>query len=104
MNSKIFNHTKHLIIIISFFASFSTYGQRDASKAIGTPYIGVQYGVNWTGGELADRYGLTNALGSHAGYKTKRNWIYGVDGNFFFGMMSKLTVYFRTSAMRMTIL
>ncbi|HLV41098.1 MAG TPA: hypothetical protein VKY37_02375 [Brumimicrobium sp.] len=85
MNSKIFNHTKHLIIIISFFASFSTYGQRDASKAIGTPYIGVQYGVNWTGGELADRYGLTNALGSHAGYKTKRNWIYGIDGNFFFG-------------------
>ncbi|PKR81243.1 hypothetical protein CW751_06560 [Brumimicrobium salinarum] len=59
--------------------------QRDATKAVATPYVSVQYGLNWTGGDLADRYGLTNAIGSHAGYKTKRNWIYGIDGNFFFG-------------------
>ncbi|WP_107038344.1 hypothetical protein [Brumimicrobium mesophilum] len=59
--------------------------QRDVSESIGTPYIGIHYGGNWTGGDLADRYGFTNSLGSHAGYKTKKNWIYGIDGNFFFG-------------------
>lgn len=74
-----------LCIIISSIFAIPTYGQRDVSKKIGTPYIGIQYGLNWTGGDLADRYGLTNAIGSHAGYKTKRNWIYGIDGNFFFG-------------------
>lgn len=83
-NTKLF-HIKQIGLIICFLAYLPLFAQRDVSKAIGTPYVGVQYGLNWTGGDLADRYGLTNALGTHAGYKTKRNWIYGIDGNFFFG-------------------
>lgn len=78
-------HYKLFILAFCILFCFSLFGQRDATKAIGTPYIGIQYGLNWTGGDLAERYGLTNSLGSHAGYKTKRNWIYGIDGNFFFG-------------------
>jgi len=82
--NKLFR-VKGITFIFCVFIVFTSLAQRDATKAIGTPYVGVQYGLNWTGGDLADRYGLTNALGSHAGYKTKGNWIYGVDGNFFFG-------------------
>ena len=85
MDKKSLFHTKYLGLAFCFLMSFFVSGQRDVSKAIGTPYVGIHYGLNWTGGELAERYGLTSALGSHAGYKTKRNWIYGIDGNFFFG-------------------
>lgn len=63
----------------------TVHAQRDVSKPISTPYIGIHYGPNWTGGDLAERYGFTNSLGTHSGYKTERNWIYGVDANFFFG-------------------
>lgn len=78
----------HKIIIGLFFLfiyTFDSYGQRDVSEAIGTPYIGLQYGANWTAGDLAERYGFTNSLGAHAGYKTKKNWIFGIEGNFLFG-------------------
>ncbi len=74
------------VTILCLVLSFSTYSQRDVSKeTIGTPYCGIQYGLNWTGEDLADRYGLTNALGAFAGYKTKRNFIFGLDGNYLFG-------------------
>lgn len=71
------------LFLIGFYSI--TFAQRDVSEAIGTPYVGIQYGMNWTAGDLAERYGFTNAIGIHAGYKTKRNWIYGIDGNFHFG-------------------
>lgn len=61
------------------------WAQRDVSKAVGTPYISIQYGANITGGDLAERYGFTNSIGVYGGYKTKRNWIYALDANFFFG-------------------
>jgi hypothetical protein len=74
-----------LCTFLSLLFVFQLFGQRDVSEKIGTPYISIQYGLNWTGGDLADRYGLTNAIGSHAGYKTKKNWVFGIDGNFLFG-------------------
>lgn len=83
-NIKYYNK-QYSLLLITFLVGLSVHAQRDVSKAIGTPYIGIQYGLNWTGGDLAERYGLTNALGTHAGYKTEKNWIYGIDGNFFFG-------------------
>ncbi len=75
-----------LTVIICCFLTQHLWGQRDVSdEVIGTPYVGIQYGLNGTGGDLADRYGLTNALGVYAGYKTKGNWMFGLDGNYLFG-------------------
>ncbi|MDX1651858.1 MAG: hypothetical protein R3277_05165 [Brumimicrobium sp.] len=72
--------------IFSLICLNVVYGQRNVSdEVIGTPYVGVQYGANLTGGDLADRYGFTNSLGALAGYKTKRNWLFAADGNFLFG-------------------
>lgn len=85
MNNKIFSLSTFLLFSFILLNGFNVNAQRDVSESIATPYIGVHYGANWTGGELAERYGFTNSLGSHAGYKTKKNWIYGIDGNFFFG-------------------
>lgn len=90
MNHIIFQYSRLFkSTLCVFFINFA-FAQRDVSKAVSTPYIGIQYGLNWTGGDLAERYGLTNAIGLHAGYKTNRNWVYGIDGNFFFGKDVKI--------------
>ena len=62
------------------------FSQRNVSDScISTPWIGVHYGGNWTSGDLADRYGFLNHIGGIAGYKTNKNWFWGVEGNFIFG-------------------
>jgi hypothetical protein len=77
---------KFLFLLIILLCNISIYGQRNVDKeAIGTPWIGIQYGLNVPQFDLRDRFGLLNHLGVLAGYKTKRNWFFGVDANFIFG-------------------
>ncbi|MFA5573771.1 MAG: hypothetical protein WC994_01820 [Brumimicrobium sp.] len=81
---------KRVLTILLFLTCSFAFGQRDVSEAIGTPYVGIQYGANFPMGDLAERYGFFNAIGAHAGYKTKKNWVFGIDGNFFFGNKIKI--------------
>lgn len=75
-----------IIILVTLFISNLIFAQRNVTdETIGTPYIGVQYAAHLPGGDFAERYGFTNSLGSTAGYKTNRNWIFALDGNFLFG-------------------
>lgn len=77
---------KRILFLCTLFFSFITFSQRNVSDTIiGTPYVGVQYTAVFPGGDLADRYGFLNQIGAFAGYKTAKNWIYGLDGNFIFG-------------------
>lgn len=72
-----------------------TWSQRNfADSIIGTPWVGIQYGGNWSFGDLGDRYGFFNHVGAMAGYKTNRNWVYGLDGNFMFGNQIRMTGLF----------
>ncbi len=74
------------LVLFVILLSFNGNAQRNVSDSvIGTPWISVHYGLNWTGGDLADRFGLLNHLGMFAGYKTNKNWVFGVDGSFIFG-------------------
>lgn len=87
--------THRLILVLFLIVSCTSFGQRNVRDSIiGTPWVAVHYGINWTGGDLADRYGLLNHVGLFAGYKTSRNWIYGVDGNFIFGNDIRVTGLF----------
>jgi len=63
-----------------------------ADSTIGTPLFGIQYGVGWTGGDLADRYGSFNLVGLTAGYKFSKNWYLGVEGNFMFGNKIRMNI------------
>ncbi len=64
----------------------TTFAQRNVKDSIiGTPWLGVHYGLNWTQGDLADRFGMLNHIGFLGGYKTNKNWFWGLDGNFMFG-------------------
>lgn len=74
--------------ILLAFRGISQRNIRDS--AIGTPWVGIQYGLNAPGGDLKERFGLINHLGMTIGYKTSKNWVYGLDGNFMFGSTVKL--------------
>ena len=66
--------------------AFRVSAQRNVrDSAIATPWIALHYGLNAPGGDLKDRFGAINHLGAMAGYKTSKNWVYGLDGNFMFG-------------------
>ena len=83
----------HLSIFLLF--SFSILCQRNVKDStISSPLIGVHYGGNWTSGDLAERYGYFNHVGISAGYKTNKNWYYGLDANFMFGNQTKITGIF----------
>jgi hypothetical protein len=84
-----------LILFIAVCGPFALFAQRNLRDSIiGTPWVAVHYGGNWTAGDLADRFGFTNHLGAMAGYKTKRNWVFGLDGNFMFGNTVRLSGLF----------
>ncbi len=73
-------------ILFSVFILTNVNSQRDVkSEIIGTPWIGIQYGLNNSTNDLKERFGLLNHLGILAGYKTKQNWFFGIESNFIFG-------------------
>lgn len=76
-----------LVSSISFVAN-SQRNMRDSSVA--TPLLGFQYGLSWTGGDLAQRYGTFNNVGIAAGYKFAKNWYAGFEGDFMFGKNIKI--------------
>ncbi|MCR9172301.1 MAG: hypothetical protein NXI10_07425 [bacterium] len=79
---------KNVFIAILFVLSlgFSANAQLNfQDSAIAMPWVSIQYGFNLTGADLAQRHGHFNHIGFFAGYKTERNWVYGVDGSFMFG-------------------
>jgi hypothetical protein len=83
-----------LILSILLLANFVIAQRNVKDSIIGTPWIGVQYGANWTSGDLADRYGFMNHVGIMAGYKTNKNWFWGIESNFMFGNDVRMTGLF----------
>lgn len=47
--------------------------------------IMAQYAVQFPGGDVAERFGVNSMVGAGYFYKTKSNWLLGVDGSFMFG-------------------
>ena len=86
---------KSFLVLSILLLANSIIAQRNVKDSIiGTPWIGVQYGANWTSGDLADRYGFMNHVGIMAGYKTNKNWFWGIESNFMFGNDVRMTGVF----------
>lgn len=82
---------KHKILLVVLFFQLVTYAQRNVSDStIGTTYFAVRYGACWTEGDLSERFGYMNNIGILAGYKTNRNWFFGLDGGYLFGNQIRL--------------
>ncbi|MEZ4938939.1 MAG: hypothetical protein R2799_15225 [Crocinitomicaceae bacterium] len=79
---------KKLFFLFAFFflCSSNLIAQRNVNdSAIFMPLISVDYTAMFGAADYADRFGFTNAIGLSADFKTKKNFIYGVHGNFLFG-------------------
>lgn len=79
MNSRI-------VLLLLIFLSFQSFAQRNVEdEIIGTPMVGMHYTSIFPAGDLSERYGYLNQLGITAGYKDRGNFVYGIEGNLYFG-------------------
>lgn len=49
------------------------------------PIIGAHFGAQYSAGDLKKRFGFNMEAGAPVLYKTKKNWLFGLDGAYFFG-------------------
>lgn len=64
----------------------NTSGQTSISDTtVFIPYLTVSYALYSPGGDLADRFGLTNYIGLTFTIKTENNMTYGINGGMYFG-------------------
>jgi hypothetical protein len=78
------------LCLVLLFASQLLKAQIDS--AMNVPLVAIHLGAHLPGGDLAQRYGGDLNLGASFMFKTKKNWIFGVESNYFFGRNVKIDV------------
>jgi hypothetical protein len=78
-----------LLIITIVFAG-TLCAQRDITKeALGTSMIDFHYTLQFPGQDMAERFGVNSSLGAGYAFKTKTNWLIGIELNYMFGQNIK---------------
>ncbi|HAQ64403.1 MAG TPA: hypothetical protein DCR43_00865 [Bacteroidales bacterium] len=79
----------YIIVAISSLIIWVTPGIKAQvsvqDSVISSSLIYAAVGLQFPGGDMADRYGISFSVGPGYLYKTSRNWLFGVEANFFFG-------------------
>jgi hypothetical protein len=87
-----FLKVKFALLFFVFLLNYDTLSQLNLrDSTISMPWFAVHYGGNWSQKDLLQKFGYLNHLGFFAGYKTNKNWIWGIDANFIFSEKVKLT-------------
>lgn len=84
----------YVLLILSFSLTCQSFAQvsiKDSS--IYTPLIGFSYGYYFPAGDMADRFGQNSAVQLNVDFKTKKYWMFGVNGSYFFGKVIKETLF-----------
>ena len=78
---------KTLLLFASLFVgSFCLLAQVNIQdSAISTSLIYATYAYQFPGGDLAKQFGSNSSIGGGFLFKTKHNWLFGVEGNYMFG-------------------
>ena len=71
-------------LIPIFFTYCIGFSQIDSLK-IFVPLVSIHFGGHVPAGDLAERFGPDLNLGGSFFFKTKSNWIFGAESNYFFG-------------------
>jgi hypothetical protein len=77
-------------IILSVFllplVTFSAYSQFSIKDSvISASMLYGTYSVQFPGGDLSKIFGVNSSVGGGFIFKTKKNWLFGVEGNYLFG-------------------
>lgn len=70
-------------------ATLVTNAQNPRDTSLASAIIQVSYAVQIPGGDLATRFGLAHNIGGGISYKTRSNWIFGIQGHYLFGDEAK---------------
>lgn len=65
--------------------SFRAKAQNPRDTSLASAIIQFSYAVQLPGGDLANRFGLAHNIGGGVSYKTRSNWIFGLQGYYLFG-------------------
>jgi len=80
-----FNFLSIVTTILSLVC-FKGFSQRHlVDSVISVPMIGTSYSFQIPGGNLANRFGVNSDLQFQFSYKTDRNWVWGISGDYLFG-------------------
>jgi hypothetical protein len=74
-------------VCCSFFVKAQpvTPQNEESDSSFTIPMITVSYAKQWTGSDMANRFGANNNIGGSFAIKTKNNWYFGFKGNFLWG-------------------
>ena len=72
------------LIVVFFSISLFSFSQIDSTK-IFIPMASIHFGGHIPAGDLSQRFGPNLNIGGSFMIKTKRNWLFGAESNYFFG-------------------
>jgi hypothetical protein len=78
------------IIILTLLTSVSYSQVSVKDSAISASLIYATYSYQFPSGDLAKIFGSNSSIGGGFMFKTKKNWIFGVEGNYMFGGTVKI--------------
>lgn len=76
---------RHLFLSILFLTPFLIQAQKDITKeCIPTAMFSATYSYQFPGADTKTLYGNNSTVGASIHYKTDKNWLWSVNGNFIF--------------------
>lgn len=78
-------------LTLFIFCSFFSFSQTDSNKTF-VPLVSIHFSGHLPAGDLAKRFGPNLNIGGSFMVKTKRNWVFGLESNYFFGRNVKENV------------
>ncbi len=84
----------YFLSICSLFLSLNLTSQVSVKdSSIYTPYIGVGFGYDLSAGDLVKRFGNSSAVTFNLDFKTKKYWVFGINGSYIFGKDVKESLF-----------
>ena len=71
--------------LVVLLVCLSLFGKAQIDSAIAIPLVGIHFGGQLPFGDMANRFGGNLQAGGTFMFKTKKNWIYGLEFNYGFG-------------------
>ena len=77
---------KIIILFAAICLSLIGFGQTPKTDSIySIPMVYFNYTLQFSGGDLVDRYGVSSGVGGGFQWKTNKNWVFGFEYNYIFG-------------------
>lgn len=80
---KILRHILFLVLTVSLFSARGQVNIRDS--VVNFPIVYAAYGFHFLGGDIAESFGPSSTIGGGIGYKTGKNFYFGLEYSYLFG-------------------